>query len=83
VIILYSVFTLFKKKKFHEDCIACQEFQPLELIGFESMLQPGLFYFGFLVPDCTKKNLAKEGYKKCQKNWMKSPNNFEIKKYIR
>jgi len=31
------------------------------------------------VPDCTrKKNLAKKGYKKCQKNWMKSPNNFEI-----
>jgi len=37
------------------------------------------FSFGFLVPNCTRKKiLAKKGYKKCQKNWMKSPNNFEI-----
>jgi len=47
------------------------------------MYLSGLFYFGFLVPHCTRKNnLAKKWQKNAQKIWMNSPKKLQIKKIL-
>jgi len=44
---------------------------------FHSVCTMG-FFLAFWCQIAPEKNLAKEGYKKCPQNWMKSPNDFEI-----